>query len=200
MKNPLLEMSKEDARRILPVILKEHSPKYKEWYEVEKQNILNAVNEDNAARINHIGSSAVEGLIGKPVIDISLEVDGSCDIPLLIENLNRIGWKYMHQEESTKPMRIFLVKGYSLDGYEERVFHMHVRYLGNWPDLYLRDYLIAHPDAADEYGKLKQNIMESFNHCTSILEGGYGQAKNDFLEKHTSAAIQGFKGKYKPRY
>ena len=200
MDNPLLKMPRDDARKILPVILKEYSPEYKEWYEIEKQNIICAVGEANIARINHFGSSAIEGLVGKPVIDISLEVDGSCDIPKLIENLEKIGWQYMHQEDPTKPMRIFLIKGYSPDGYGEKLFHMHIRYLGNWHDFYLKEYLIAHPDIAAEYGKLKQNILENFENNISILEGGYGQAKDAFLEKHTNAAMLEFKDKYKPKF
>ena len=200
MKNPIWEIPIEDVRKIFPLTIKDYNPNYKKWYEIEKQTIINTVKEDNIARINHIGSSAVDGLIGKPVMDISLEIDGICDIPLLIENLKIIGWEYLHHEEDPmKSMRIMFVKGYNSDGFAEKVYHMHVRYLGNWHDLYLRDYLIAHPDLAAEYGKLKLNIIKELGDNISILEGGYGNEKNIFLEKHSSAAKQEFKDKYKPR-
>lgn len=36
MKKDLSEMSKEELWRLFPIILKEHNPQYKEWYESEK--------------------------------------------------------------------------------------------------------------------------------------------------------------------
>ncbi|WP_081896903.1 GrpB family protein [Clostridium sp. KNHs214] len=40
---------------------------------MEKQQLLNCIDRKNIMRINYIGSSAVEGLIAKPTVDILLE-------------------------------------------------------------------------------------------------------------------------------
>ena len=46
-------------------------------------------------------------------------------------------------------------KGYTGNGYAERVFHLHLRYVGDNNELYFRDYLIEQPDVAKEYEELK---------------------------------------------
>lgn len=39
------------------------------------------------------------------------------------------------------PMRVLVHKGYSSTGYAEKVYHLHIRYLGDWDELYFRDLL-----------------------------------------------------------
>lgn len=69
----LSEMTLEELWQLFPIILKEHNVHYKDWYEIQKQELLNYIDIKNIKRINHIGSSAVEGLIAKPTVDILLE-------------------------------------------------------------------------------------------------------------------------------
>ena len=66
MKKSISEMTLEELYELFPVVLKEHNPQYKEWYEIEKQNILKNISADDIIRINHIGSSAVKGVLSKP--------------------------------------------------------------------------------------------------------------------------------------
>ena len=47
--------------------------------------------------------------------------------------------------------RISFNKGYTEDGFAEKVFHLHLRYRGDNGELYFRDFLIEHPDVAKEY-------------------------------------------------
>lgn len=203
MKRKLSELSVDEWKKTFPIILKYHNANYKNWYESEKQNILNAVNVEDIARINHIGSSAVEGLIAKPTIDILLEIDGCCDVSKLLADLKAIGYGDEIFTRSDDPMRLLLGKGYSSDGYAERVFHLHVRYLGNWDELYFRDFLIANPDVATEYGKLKLNILKDIEkglieRMPNGMPSGYSQAKLVFVEKYSKLAIQEFPNRYKP--
>ena len=93
----------------------------------EKQNILNVKKSEDIARINHIGSSAVEGLIAKPTIDILLEINDCCTVTKLVEDLKAIGYGDEIFTRSDEPMRWLLgSKGYSSDGYAEKVYHLHV--------------------------------------------------------------------------
>ena len=80
VKKQLSEMSLEELWELFPIVLKEHNPQYKNWYETEKQNILKKIKADDVVRINHIGSSAVEGLLSKPTVDMLLEIDGCCNV------------------------------------------------------------------------------------------------------------------------
>jgi GrpB-like predicted nucleotidyltransferase (UPF0157 family) len=41
---------------------------------------------------------------------------------------------------------MMFMKGYTSKGFEGQVFHVHVRYRGDWDELYFRDYLINHPE------------------------------------------------------
>ena len=184
-------MTLEELWALFPIILQEHNPQYKEWYEAEKQNIIGNLDAYNIARINHIGSSAVKGLISKPTVDILMEVEQDCDILRLIDDLAVIGWGLMKKE--TEPMKLSFNKGYTLDGFADKVYHLHVRYLGDWEELYFRDYLIRHADVANEYGRLKLDLLKDFEHDRD----GYTEAKSEFVLKHSEMAKREFQGKYK---
>jgi Uncharacterized conserved protein len=204
MKKKVSELSIDEFKKTFPIILKEHNTSYKDWYESEKQNILNVVKAQDIARINHIGSSAVEGLIAKPTIDILLEIDGCCNVTKLIDDLKAIGYGIEIFTRNDDPMRLLLGKGYSSDGYAERVYHLHVRYLGDWDELYFRDFLIENPDVSTEYGKLKLNIINDIEKGTiervpNGMPNGYSQAKLEFVKKYSNAAKQKFQNRYKPR-
>ncbi len=67
-------MSLKELWTIFPIILKEHNSIYKKWYTEESKKIIQAVNRENITRISHIGSSAVEGLLAKPIVDILIEI------------------------------------------------------------------------------------------------------------------------------
>ena len=75
-------------------------------------------------------------------------------------------------------------KGYTPSGFDEKVFHLHVRYFGDWDELYFRDYLIAHPDDATKYGELKLNLKERYEHDRNE----YTKAKSDFINACVSKA------------
>lgn len=194
MKKQLSEMSLEELWELFPIILKEHNSQYKNWYETEKQIIINNIEAGNIIRINHIGSSAVEGLVAKPTVDILLEIDGCCNLAQLIENLKAIGWGLMLREND--PMKMTFNKGYTPDGFAEKVYHLHVRYFGDWDELYFRDFLIAHPDIADEYGKLKLSLLKEFEHNRD----GYTEAKSEFIMMYSKIAKKQLKNKYKPNW
>lgn len=67
MEKKLSEMNLEELWELFPIILCEHNPEYKEWYSEEKDKIEKIVGVSKIDRINHIGSTAVEGLIAKPI-------------------------------------------------------------------------------------------------------------------------------------
>ena len=204
MAKKVSELSADEFKKTFPIILMEYNTSYKDWYESEKKIILDAVNAEDVVRMNHIGSSAVEGVIAKPTIDMLLEIDGCCNVTRLVDALKAIGYGEAIFIRWDDPMKLLLGKGYSIDGYEEKVFHLHVRYLGNWDELYFRDYLIAHPDVAAEYGKLKENILSDIESgkIRRIVDGrpnGYSEAKLKFVEKYSKAAKEEFRNCYSPR-
>ncbi len=94
---------------------------------------------------------------------------------------------------SKSESRISLNKGYTENDFAERVFHIHLRYIGSNDELYFRDYLNEHEDTAKEYEALKLNLWEKFEHDRD----GYTQAKGYFIKKYTELAKMEYKCRYK---
>ena len=187
----LSEMSLEELWQLFPIILKEHNPLSGEWYAQEKNELGKIIGLHNIKRINHIGSTAVKGLLAKPTIDILLEIDNDCDIESLKTKLNDAGWLLM-SEETMPIFKLSFNKGYTPTGFADRVFHLHVRYAGDWDELYFRDYLIEHKNVMIEYEKLKLKLQNRYKHNRD----GYTNAKSDFVVKYSKIA----KEKYGNRY
>jgi len=193
MGKELSEMTLEELWELFPIILKEYNTDYRDWYEIEKQKLLNCIDKKNIMRINHIGSTSVEGLIAKPTVDILLEINSETNIEQLKNILLHNGWLLMSSEN--KPfMKISFNKGYTKRGFAEKVYHLHVRYYGNWNELYFRDYLIEHKEVVDEYEKLKLRLIEKYEHDRD----GYTDAKSDFILKYTQKAKEEYDDKYNP--
>lgn len=193
MGKSLSEMSLEELWQLFPIILKQHNPAYKEWYKAAEENILKCLADIGVARINHIGSSAVPGLLGKPTVDILLEVYKNCSITELKNRLINSGWLLMFSE--TKPdTKLVFNKGYTPKGFSEKVYHLHVRYYSDWDELYFRDYLIYHENVAREYGELKLRLWKQYEHNRD----GYTEAKTHFVQNYTKIAREEMKDKYLP--
>ncbi|EKQ57697.1 GrpB family protein [Clostridium sp. LS] len=186
----LSEMTLEELQRLLPIILKEHNFDYKVWYEIEKRQLIDKSGE-LILRINHIGSTAVEGLIAKPTVDILMEISRDSNIDELKEKLLSMDWLLMNSAISSKFKQTYN-KGYTKMGFAEKVYHLHVRYQDDWNELYFRDYLIEYPEVAKEYGKLKLGFWKKFEHDRD----GYTEAKSDFISSVTDKARK----KYGDRY
>lgn len=193
MKKQLSEMSLEELWLLFPIILKEHNIDYEKWYMEEKDKIIKCIGIQNIERISHIGSSAVKGLIAKPIIDILLEVNEESDVQWLKDLLENNGWTLMSVSAEGKPqMKISFNKGYTSKGFADKVYHLHVRYLGDWNELYFRDHLIKYNEVADEYGKLKLSLLTKYKNNRD----GYTEAKTDFILKYSNLARKEFEGRY----
>jgi GrpB-like predicted nucleotidyltransferase (UPF0157 family) len=191
MEKTLKDMTLEELWELFPIILKEHNPEYKEWYMREKIRIYNALGSTAIKRINHIGSSSVEGLIAKPIVDILLEINPHCDIEIIKNKLNNEGWTVMSSEQEPE-LKLTLNKGYKPEGYDERVYHLHVRMPKDWNELYFRDFLMVNHEVAEEYGRLKQGLGKEYKHNRE----GYTEAKTEFIMKYTAIARETFGNRY----
>ena len=178
----------ERLGRLYPIILENHNPGWKEQYEQQK-TYLCGIFGDAVLRISHIGSTAVPGLISKPTVDILLEIKEETDLTQITDILQNNGYIVNQPPNDI----IMYIKGYGKKGYEDQVFHIHVRKPGDYNESYFRDYLKAHPEVAKEYGELKKSLKEKFEHD----HDGYTAAKGNFIMKITAAARDEFGDKYK---
>jgi GrpB-like predicted nucleotidyltransferase (UPF0157 family) len=134
-------------------------------------------------RINHIGSTSVNGMLAKPTVDILLEIADGFDVDELISILEQNGYIRM-TEQSRSPLNLTLVKGYTENGFASRVFHLHMRCYGDWNELYFRDYLRVNNAVANQYRNLKIKLKEQYEHDRDA----YTNAKSEFVLKYTDIA------------
>lgn len=189
----LSEMSLEELWELFPIILKEHNPIWKNWYLQEEKLLNNIISNQYIKRINHIGSTSVNGLLAKPTIDILLEITEDCDLKFLVSMLEKNGYILEIQVQKPAPHMMFM-KGYTEKGFAEKVFHLHIRYLGDWNELYFRDFLRLHKDVAQEYSSLKMSLINKYEQDRDA----YTEVKTEFVNKYTKIAKTEFENKYTP--
>ena len=126
--------------------------------------------------VEHVGSTAVEGLASKPIIDIDVVIDSYDIFPAVKERLSNIGFEHkgnlgIEGREAFK--RAFI------DDFMP--YHMYVcpeDGRGYLEHIAFRDYLRTHPEDMKAYGKLKTRLAEQFR--TDIT--GYMDGKHEFVQ------------------
>lgn len=201
-KKHVSELTPQEFQKTFPITLADVLPEFADWYEEEKASILSVVDAKDIVRINHIGSSAIPNIKAKPVVDILLELDGTANVDRIVESLKSIDFGVEVSMKKENPFEYLLAKGMTVDGFAEKVFLLHLRYAGDWDELYFRDYLLDNPDIAKEYSSLKEQIL------TDISEGkmermpngqpnGYSNAKFSFVKEVSQKAKDAYPGKYR---
>lgn len=191
MDKKLNEMTGVELGKLFPIKIRAFDPAWKENYQKEKFRLQSIIGNQFIVRISHYGSTAVPGLLAKPTIDILLEIDQGTDVEMMINDLRDAGYIYIGKPENPPPSMMF-VKGYTAEGFKGQTYHIHVRFKGDWDELYFRDFLITHPEIADLYGKLKLELKEKFEHDRDA----YTEAKTEFIKKYTEPAREEMPDRY----
>ena len=144
MVKALGDMSLEELWQLFPIFLEEHNKDWSVWYKEESSRIQSFLPQDQLCELHHIGSTSVDEIWAKPIIDILLEIPQNADMENIKRELLEQGYLLMSESEG----RMSFNKGYTLQGFAERVFHLHLRYYGDHDELYFRDYLQDHPAVA----------------------------------------------------
>jgi GrpB-like predicted nucleotidyltransferase (UPF0157 family) len=181
----LHQMNPDELGNLFPVIIKEPDKKWTANYLREKARILQVFDKSDIESIEHIGSTAVPGLKAKPTIDILIEISDKVPDDRIIDNLKSTGYEYIHRPENPPPHMMF-VKGYTKQGFRGQAFHIHVRYKGDWDEIYFRDYLRNNRKAAKAYEDLKLKLAEKYKNDRET----YTSEKSDFIEKINKLARQ----------
>ena len=187
MNKSLSEMTLEELWELFPIILSEHKSCWKDWYDEEKQEIADILC-DNDFRIHHIGSTAIDHIWAKPIVDILIEIPKSISMDDIKEKLVNNGYICMSEEENRKSFN----KGYTDKGFADRVFHIHLRYDGDNDELYFRDYMNSHPELAKEYEELKISLWKKYEHNRDA----YTDAKSAFVKRYTECAKADYGNRY----
>ena len=137
-------------------------PYHKEWqtdFEKIKNELENAIG-DMVIAIEHVGSTSVQGMSAKPCIDIDVVIKDYSVFDIIVGKLADIG--YIHEGDlgikdreafkyTDKPHlqthHLYVCPQYSA------VLHRHITF---------RDYMRTHPEAANEYSKVKEKAAQLF--------------------------------------
>jgi len=162
------------------VLLSPYSPLWPAIFDHEARRLEALF--DGAARIEHIGSTAVPGLGAKPIVDILL---GAPDVPFIearIPALVAQGYRYVPEFERSMPQRRYFTR---TDG-QPGNFHLHAVAQDSAffrSHLAFRDALRADAALAGEYWKLKQRLAARFPNDRAAYSDGKSAFIREVLEK-----------------
>ena len=184
-----METLEEKIARVVKedVAVVPYDPRWPGLFEQERLHLMACLPPGLVGRIEHFGSTAVPGLVAKPIVDILVEVTSLEQTRQRIAPvLEAQGYDYFWRPSSgddTPPFYAWFIKR---DRSGNRTHHIHMVEAGfeHWDRLLFRDYLIAHPGVASEYGDLKQKLSAA-HHSDRIA---YTQAKSDFIQRVTDEA------------
>lgn len=159
-----------------------HDPRWERDFQEEAQRIREILGNE-LINIFHIGSTAVEGLKAKPIIDMMPVVNDISRVDDYSAQFVALGYEVMG--ELGIPGRRYFRKGG-----DNRTHQIHAFQFDNFRDierhLAVRDYLRAHETVREEYGCLKARLAETFP--TDI--DGYSDGKDSFVAAMEEAAIK----------
>ena len=173
MGKELSEMTLEELWDLFPIFLVQHDDRWYEYYKEIESTITDLLASYPVKRISHIGSTAIQGIWAKNIVDVMVEISEKSDMEEVAHILEQNGFIRMSDEKR----RISLNKGYTKEGFADKVYHIHLN---------------EHPHIAEEYEALKLELWKRYEHNRDA----YTNAKTEFIRKWTAEARM----KYVDRY
>ena len=188
MSKHLSEMTLDELWELFPIFLVAHDDRWTDSYNEIEKTLTVLLADQPVIRISHIGSTAIQKIWAKNIIDVIVEIPQSIDMNDTAQILEQNGFIIM----SSVAKRISLTKGYTENGFADKVYHIHLRYTGDNDELYFRDYLNEHSDVAKEYEALKLRLWKQYEHDRD----DYTDAKTDFISRWTAEARKEYGDRY----
>ncbi len=188
MGKELSQMSLDELWELFPITLVAHNDKWKSFYDEIETELKSILSVCRVERISHIGSTAISGIWAKDIVDVLIEVSKDSDIEDTARVIENNGFIRMSEAAD----RISFNRGYTANGFADKVFHVHIRYVGDNDELYFRDYLNEHEQIAKEYETMKLQLWKQFEHDRDA----YTDSKTEFVKKWTSEAKKIYSGRY----
>jgi GrpB-like predicted nucleotidyltransferase (UPF0157 family) len=149
------------------VIVEDYNPKWKNEFERISKELLTVL-AGKIISIEHVGSTSVEGLAAKPIIDIDIVIDDNFE--QIKQTLASIGYVYEGdlgipgREAFRYENKPHLMKHHLyVCNKENEELHRHITF---------RDYLRQHSDERDEYSTVKKVMALKYPYdIDSYIEG-----------------------------
>ena len=133
---------------------------------------LDRILEEEALRIDHIGSTSVPGLCAKDLVDVQITVRSLDSRDAFVERMASHGYRERTgphvvdvYEDLADPTSPELRKRYFREPEGEKRVHLHVREAGRFNQRYallFRDFLRSNAAARRAYGEVKQRAAKIF--------------------------------------
>jgi GrpB-like predicted nucleotidyltransferase (UPF0157 family) len=159
-----------------------HNPDWQNIFAAESERLAIAFG-DNAIAIHHIGSTSIATIYAKPIIDILVAVKDITKVDDRTASIASLGYQAMG-EFGIAGRRFF--RKDNKDGI--RTHHIHTFEVGS-PQidrhLAFRDYLSCHPEDAQKYSQLKQQLAQQYpTDIESYMDG-----KDAFIKEIDAKAL-----------
>ena len=144
------------------IIIVPYDENWKTAFERIKEELLSVLH-NHVMAIEHVGSTSVEGLAAKPIIDIDIIIKDYNSFETVKEKLSQIG--YTHDGEvGIKDRHSFV---YKIDEKPHLMNH-HTYVCPEYSEelnrhIVFRDYLRSHPQDRDWYGSVKMFAAKYFS-------------------------------------
>lgn len=164
-----------------PIKLSDYDPRWPEAFELERSNLAKLLG-DRVVAFEHIGSTSVPGLCGKPIVDISIAVRALDDALPCMELMSPLGYVQIPCADSDR------YDLWRLNGKEMPTHIAHFMQVGTpaWiRPIAFREALRADAQLAHEYADLKRRLAEALHDDIRT----YGQQKTDFIQKTVDAEL-----------
>ena len=179
----------DDAQSLAAAINEEVSlhvsdPAWLTAFELERAR-LQALLPGVFVQVEHIGSTAVPGLVAKPVIDIMASVESLTGVDATIATLCESGYTTSKEFNASLTDRKWLMRWRN----GHRTHHLHIVVVGGaqWDDrLAFRDALRRDPDLVHRYAALKTALVTQHRGDREA----YTDAKADFVRSVIGAERQ----------
>jgi GrpB-like predicted nucleotidyltransferase (UPF0157 family) len=151
---------------------------------------LRAVLGARALRVEHVGSTAVPGLVAKPVIDIQVSVATLDDPGAFDAALGSLGYAHVVHDPAFDAIYPFFAKPLGWP----RTHHLHLCVAGSREEvrhLAFRDALRAQPAIAQEYVRLKRELAALHGGHDEAARERYSMAKTEFVSAIERRVLDG---------
>lgn len=158
------------------VIVTPYDPQWKEHFELLRRRVGSALG-DLAIAVEHVGSTSVEGLSAKPIIDLDIVIEDNSVLNEAVKRLSEIG--YVHEGDLGIEGR----EAFDYIGKEALPkHHLYVCPKGSKElarHIAFRDFLRNNPEAVAEYSRVKGEAARLYPNDID----GYIQYKSPCIEK-----------------
>lgn len=169
-----LDQSIIGERQPGPVRLVEYDADWPARFERIRENLVGALGA-TARTVEHVGSTAIPGMVAKPIIDVLMTVDDVEDQARYLPVIEELGYELRVREDGHRMFRP-----------ASRDVHVHVCAEGSPKHrdyLLLRDWLRRSPDDRAAYARLKRELAAEAWPDVNYYAQAKGPVISEILER-----------------